>query len=129
MSVEAAAATPVIDQVSETDVYSRLLGWPLTVVAALVCLVLLAGWLPNYLNWPWYSDHDHFATTAQLWEAGRRPYTDVFSFNFRVRFICFGALARCLAGETQSHSMLATRASCSLLGAFSWVGVAASWAG
>ncbi len=84
-------------QFDETESFSfrnRLLGWPLTAIAALLCVVLFGGWLPNYLNWPWYSDHDHFATTAQLWDAGKLPYSEVYSFQFPGEIYLFWGLGK-----------------------------------
>jgi hypothetical protein len=90
---------PLLAEPPETGVArrpfaERLIGWRLTLVAALWCLVLLAGWLPNYLNWPWYSDHDHFASTAQLWEAGKLPFRDVFCFQFPGEIYLFWAIGK-----------------------------------
>ncbi|HWE40596.1 MAG TPA: hypothetical protein VG406_28875 [Isosphaeraceae bacterium] len=45
-------------------------------------VVALATWLPHYLTWPMSRDHDTFATLAQGWDAGRRPYRDVKAYNF-----------------------------------------------
>jgi hypothetical protein len=49
---------------------------------AALCALLLAGWLPHYLTWPWWPDLDAFAAIAQGWDAGIRPYRDVSLFNF-----------------------------------------------
>jgi hypothetical protein len=58
-------------------------------LSALVAIALigLAGlqfalWLVQYLTWPWWADHDVFATMAQAWSAGQRPYRDLVSNNF-----------------------------------------------
>ena len=43
---------------------------------------MLATWLPHYLGWPWWPDIDAWATIAQGWDEGIRPYRDVVIFNF-----------------------------------------------
>lgn len=45
-------------------------------------VVLLAGWLPHYLLWPWWSDTEYFAVVAQAWDHGILPYRDLYDFNF-----------------------------------------------
>lgn len=45
-------------------------------VLATIALVMLACWAPHYRTWPLYADHDVFATAAQSWDAGVRPYRD-----------------------------------------------------
>ena len=42
----------------------------------------LALWIPQYLTWPWSSDHDVFATMALAWSHGLRPYRDLVGDNF-----------------------------------------------
>ena len=59
-----------------------LLGVPLSGGLVTLCVVMLAGWLPHYLTWPWWPDLDAFAAIAQGWDAGIRPYRDVALFNF-----------------------------------------------
>lgn len=50
-------------------------------VASGLLLALLvaqvAGWLPHYLTWPYWADHDVFAHAAQAWDSGLLPYRDV----------------------------------------------------
>src|SRR5689334_21522636 len=36
----------------------RLLAGPVTVLLGLVCLVQLLTWIPHYLTWPLWADHD-----------------------------------------------------------------------
>jgi hypothetical protein len=52
--------------------------------ALLISLIILeyALWLPQYLTWPWWADHDVFATMAQGWDAGLKPYRDLIGNNF-----------------------------------------------
>jgi hypothetical protein len=59
-----------------------LIGSPLGGALAAMCALLLAGWLPHYLTWPWWPDIDAFAAIAQGWDAGILPYRDVSIFNF-----------------------------------------------
>jgi hypothetical protein len=53
-----------------------------TALVAALLVALLVGWLPHYLTWPWWPDLDAWATLAQGWDEGRRPYRDVAIFNF-----------------------------------------------
>ena len=52
--------------------------------ALLISLIILeyALWLPRYLTWPWWADHDVFATMARGWDAGLKPYRDLIGNNF-----------------------------------------------
>lgn len=61
---------------------SRLLGWPMAAGLAVLCLIQLATWAPGYLTWPWWADHDVFATMARAWHAGILPYRDFAGNNF-----------------------------------------------
>ncbi len=54
----------------------------LTVIVGVIGLAFLATWLPHYLVWPWSRDADTFATLAQSWDAGIRPYRDIRGYNF-----------------------------------------------
>ena len=56
---------------------------------------MLATWIPHYVTWPWYCDHDHFAQLAQLWDSGTaRPYRDVFTFQFPGEIYVFWVLGK-----------------------------------
>jgi hypothetical protein len=61
-------------------------GWvlrgPLTWAILGLAVIELALWLPNYLVWPLFADHDVFLTAAQAWDAGILPYRDFRSNNF-----------------------------------------------
>jgi hypothetical protein len=59
-----------------------LLGGPLAVALLAIAGVQLAAWLPHYLTWPWWNDHDVFATLAYGWSTGRLPYRDLLANNF-----------------------------------------------
>jgi hypothetical protein len=59
-----------------------LLNGPLTVALMLLCGIQLATWIPHYLTWPWFADHDVFATLALGWEHGQLPYRDLAGNNF-----------------------------------------------
>jgi hypothetical protein len=52
--------------------------------ALLIGLIILeyAFWLPQYLTWPWWADHSVYATMAQGWDAGLKPYRDLIDNNF-----------------------------------------------
>ncbi len=74
---------------------SWLLGWPLTAFLSSVCIFMLATWIPHYVTWPWFCDHDHFAQVAQLWNSGTaRPYRDVFTFQFPGEIYVFLVLGK-----------------------------------
>jgi hypothetical protein len=47
-----------------------------------LCALQLLTWIPHYLTWPWFSDHDVFATLAFGWEHGQLPYRDLAGNNF-----------------------------------------------
>jgi hypothetical protein len=65
------------------DRLSRILvRWVLTPLAGLWCGFLVVTWLPTYLTWPWYTDSEHFAVLARLWDSGGLPYRDMFSTQF-----------------------------------------------
>jgi hypothetical protein len=61
-------------------------GWALDRGVLLGVAILIAGmlasWAPHYLTWPWFRDADSYATMAQSWDAGIRPYRDIRAFNF-----------------------------------------------
>lgn len=59
-----------------------VLGWPLSAALGLVALVQLALWLPHYLTWPYWADHDVFVHAARAWDLGQKPYRDVRLNNF-----------------------------------------------
>ncbi len=51
-------------------------------VLVLYIIFVLATWLPGYLAWPLWADHDVFAVLAQGWSAGEQPYRDRPTTNF-----------------------------------------------
>ncbi len=55
---------------------------PLPIVLGLLCLAQLVTWIPHYLTWPYFVDHDVFATLAFEWDAGILPYRDAAANNF-----------------------------------------------
>jgi hypothetical protein len=59
-----------------------LLDGGLTMTVLVLAAALLATWAPHYLTWPWCRDEDTFATLAQSWDAGIRPYRDIRAYNF-----------------------------------------------
>ena len=50
--------------------------------SGLLCVYQLLAWFPHYLTWPWWTDHDVFATAARAWDAGILPYRDFHLNNF-----------------------------------------------
>ncbi len=73
----------------------------LTAVASVLLIGLavleFALWLPQYLTWPWWADHDVFATMALGWNAGLRPYRDLVGNNLPGTIYFFWIVGR-LAG-------------------------------
>lgn len=59
-----------------------MLNGPLTVLFGIFSIVIVAFWLPGYLSWPLWADHDVFAVLAQGWSAGEQPYRDRPTTNF-----------------------------------------------
>lgn len=51
-------------------------------MVGLLCAAQLLTWAPQYLTWPWWADHDVFATAAMAWDAGILPYRDLLGNNF-----------------------------------------------
>lgn len=68
-SVDCAVASP--HGVSPWDrIANRLFAGPITFFLGLICLLQLITWIPHYLTWPLWADHDVFATLARGWDAG-----------------------------------------------------------
>ncbi len=74
------------------------LGGGLSAVLVATGVAFLATWIPHYLLWPWYRDSDTFATMAQSWDAGIRPYRDIRAYNFPGAIYLFWVL-----GKTQNR--------------------------
>src|SRR4051794_40997536 len=72
-----ASAVPLVERGA-----AWLLNGPMTVALVALCGVQLATWVPHYLTWPWFADHDVFATLALGWEHGQLPYRDLAGNNF-----------------------------------------------
>lgn len=69
------------------------LAWSLLGLVA----VQLATWVPHYLTWPFWADHDVHATLARAWDLGRLPYRDMRCNNFPGSIYLFWVLGK-LAG-------------------------------
>ena len=64
-----------------------------------------ALWLPQYLTWPWWADHDCYATMAQGWDAGLRPYRDLICNNFPGEVYLFWIVGKlCGWGNTWAYN-------------------------
>jgi hypothetical protein len=74
---EASFSAALVERVS-----AWMLKGPLTLALLGLCAFQLATWLPHYLTWPWFADHDVFATLALGWEHGQLPYRDLLGNNF-----------------------------------------------
>jgi hypothetical protein len=86
------AASP--SELSTDRLAERLLAGPATVLLGVVCLLQLLTWLPHYLTWPLWADHDAFATLARGWEAGQLPYRDLACNQFPGLIYLFWILGR-----------------------------------
>ena len=64
------------------DWSARVLDRWLSLGVAVVILGQLALWVPHYLTWPYWADHDVFASAARAWTEGRLPYRDTRLNNF-----------------------------------------------
>ena len=98
------------------------LGRPLGVALGLVALVQVGGWLPHYLTWPYWADHDVFANAARAWDLGEKPYRDIRLNNFPGTIYAFYLLGK-LAGWGRPWAFHALDAAL-LLGL---VGVLVAW--
>ena len=82
-TVDDPAASRVRRFLDRLDAGSRwALDGGLVLALALFATAMLASWAPHYLTWPWCRDEDTFATLAQSWDAGIRPYRDIRAYNF-----------------------------------------------
>jgi hypothetical protein len=70
------------------------MGRPLTFGLLLLVACQLCQWAPHYLTWPLFPDHDVFATAAQAWDMGERPYRDFHTNNFPGTIYAFWALGK-----------------------------------
>lgn len=71
-----------------------LLGGPLTIGLLVLVVVQLGTWVPHYLTWPWFADHDVFASAAQAWDEGAKPYRDTLGNNFPGTIYLFWILGK-----------------------------------
>ncbi|MGE3821429.1 MAG: hypothetical protein AB7I30_18625 [Isosphaeraceae bacterium] len=55
---------------------------PLSLAIGALIAVQILTWLPHYLTWPYWADHDVFATAARAWTRGLPPYRDSLCNNF-----------------------------------------------
>src|SRR4051794_38501764 len=72
----------------------RLLAGPLTVGLIAVGFAQLAMWVPHYLTWPYWADHDAFATAARAWAGGALPYRDTYLNQFPGSLYLYYALGK-----------------------------------
>ena len=73
---------------------SILVRWILIPLVGLWCGFLVLTWLPIYLTWPWYTDSEHFALLARLWDSGKLPFRDMFSTQFPGEIYLFWLLGK-----------------------------------
>src|SRR5262245_53244426 len=104
MTSDGSAPSP--SDVSTDRLAERLLARPATAAVGLVCLLQLVTWLPHYLTWPLWADHDAFATLARGWEAGELPYRDLACNQFPGAIYLFWFVGK-VAGWGNSASLYA----------------------
>src|SRR5260370_813681 len=91
------AAVPMAERIA-----ARVLNGPLTLALLGLCGIQLATWVPHYLTWPWFADHDVFATLAIGWEHGQLPYRDLICNNFPGTIYLFWIVGKLFGwGRTQ----------------------------
>ena len=76
------------------DRAQRFLDHWLSGAVLILITVQLAGWLPHYLRWPYWADHDVFANAARAWTEGRLPYRDTRLNNFPGTIYLFWVIGR-----------------------------------
>jgi hypothetical protein len=69
-------------QLSTDRISEWALDGPLTAALAALAGLQVLTWLPHYLTWPYWADHDVFATAARAWVDGKVPYRDTAGNNF-----------------------------------------------
>lgn len=83
---------------ASSETADRFASWvirgPLIVALAGLCVLQLATWIPHYLTWPYWADHDVFATIAQGWDDGLLPYRDLPCNNFPGTIYLFWILGK-----------------------------------
>jgi hypothetical protein len=83
-----------------------LLGGTLPLVLSLLCLIQFALWVPGYLTWPLWADHDVFGSAALSWSRGIKPYRVFQCNNFPGTIYLFWIVGK-LFGWGRSTSFLA----------------------
>jgi len=97
-SADRVPPAPAAEEPTRADrLAERVLPRTLSVMVGLVVLAQLVGWLPHYLTWPWWADHDVFATLALGWDRGVMPYRDLACNNFPGTIYVYWVVGR-LAG-------------------------------
>ena len=92
---EETPATEPFDGSSAADrLAARLLNGPMAAILGLVCVAEFASWAPNYLTWPFWADHDVFATAALGWSRGVLPYREFVGNNFPGTIYIFLAIGK-----------------------------------
>ncbi len=82
-STAAAAAQAPAPEPTRADRFATWwIGGPLGLILGLIALAQLATWIPHYLTWPYWADHDVFANIARSWTRGDAPYRDNRLNNF-----------------------------------------------
>jgi hypothetical protein len=71
-----------------------MLQGPLTALLAALCAAQWLTWAPQYLTWPWWADHDVFASAAHAWDLGLPPYREARTNQFPGTIYLFWGLGR-----------------------------------
>jgi len=79
-----------------------IMKWPLGIAIFSLCLVQLATWIPHYLTWPFFVDHEVFANLALQWNSGLLPYRDSSCNNFPGSIYLFWILGKVFGWGTTS---------------------------
>src|SRR5699024_5611566 len=86
------------DSAPEPEGGERFAAWvmrgPLVLALVGLCLFQLGTWIPHYLTWPYWADHDVFATIAQGWDDGLLPYRTLRCNNFPGTIYLFWILGK-----------------------------------
>jgi hypothetical protein len=76
-----------------------------------IIIVLVAPWAPLYVQWPRWSDHEHFASLAFGWSHGLLPYRDFININFPGEVYLFWVLGH-VCGWSAEWSIYAFDLAC-----------------
>jgi hypothetical protein len=76
-----------------------------------IILLLVVPWVPLYVQWPRWSDHEDFASLAFAWSRGLLPYRDFININFPGELYLFWVLGH-VCGWSAEWSVYAFDVAC-----------------